>query len=108
MVINKASSWLSMAAMGAAALLVAVDEGQAFVLPQCRMPSGARPAMGARARGLVRAVQSMPPPTTTSTSSSAGKGPWSPESWRNYTPRQMPIYEDEVSDATGRNRSGRE
>mgnify|MGYP003687352269 FL=1 len=108
MVINKASSWLSIAALGAAALLVAVDKGQAFVLPQCRMLSGARPAIGARTRGLVRAVQSMPPPTTTSTPSSAEKGPWSPESWRDYTPRQMPIYEDEVSDATRRSRSRRE
>ena len=101
MVMNKASSWLSAAALGAAALLVAVEEGQAFVLPQSRVLSGARPAMGPRTRGLVQAVQSMPPPTTTSTSSSAEKGPWSPTSWRNYTPRQMPVYDDEVSQATG-------
>jgi len=101
MVMNKASSWLSAATLGAAALLVAVEEGQAFVLPQSRLLSGARPAMGPRTRGLVQAVQSMPPPTTTSTSSSAEKGPWSPTSWRNYTARQMPVYDDEVSQATG-------
>lgn len=97
MVMNKASSWLSAAALGAAALLVAVEEGQAFVLPQSRVLSGARQTMGTRVRGLVQAVQSMPPPTTTSTSSPAEKGPWSPESWRQYTPRQMPVYEDQVS-----------
>ena len=97
MVMNKASSWLSAAALGAAALLVAVEEGQAFVLPQSRVLSGARQTMGPRVRGLVQAVQSMPPPTTTSTSSPAEKGPWSPESWRQYTPRQMPVYEDQVS-----------
>jgi hypothetical protein len=102
MVMNKASSWLSAAALGAAALLVAVEEGQAFVLPQSRVLCGARPAMGPRTRGLVQAVQSMPPPTTTSTSSSAEKGPWSPTSWRNYTPRQMPIYDDEVSQSSKR------
>lgn len=100
MVMNRASSWLSVAALGAAALLVAVEEGQAFVLPQSRVLSGARPAMGPRTRGLVQAVQSMPPPTTTSTSSSAEKGPWSPTSWRNFTPRQMPVYDDDVSQAT--------
>ncbi len=82
----------------AAAALLAVQQGQAFTLPRTGLVSGAGARPVARARGLLQAVQSMPPPTTTTSSSSAGgeKGPWSPESWRKYTPRQMPIYDDEV------------
>lgn len=89
---RQASSRLSLALAAVVALLVAIDNGCAFTLPRSHVASTKR------TRGLVQAVQSMPPPTTTSSSSAAGgeKGPWSPESWRKFTPRQMPVYDDQV------------
>ena len=84
------------ALVAATALLQLVQPAAGF-RPATLQPQS-RVAMR-RTRGALQAVQSMPPPTTTS--SAAGmpeRGPWSPESWRQYTPRQMPVYDDEVRD----------
>lgn len=65
-------------------------------------PLGSSSAVGRvatrRARGALSAVQSMPPPTATSSSSGSPERPavWTPETWRQATPRQMPVYDDSV------------
>lgn len=50
----------------------------------------------------MKAVSQMPPPTTTAVKEPQFSDIWTPDSWRSKTPRQMPLYDDQVSETAGR------
>ncbi len=92
--------------VASAALLAGpAQHAQGFRLHAAPLNGGAARVALRRTRGALSAVQSMPPPTATSSSSGAPERPavWTPETWRQFTPRQMPIYDDDVREQlTGR------
>lgn len=97
----KMCSWLSAASLVAALFFLELEQGRAFLsMGNPKLVRSGTSACG-RVRGFVSAVQSVPPPSTasiiSSSSSLSQKAPWSPDSWRKFTPRQMPVYDDEVS-----------
>lgn len=49
-----------------------------------------------RVKGLIKAATTIPPPTQTASSTGGAPKVWTPQSWRNFEPRQMPVYDDKV------------
>lgn len=102
----KAPVAVALVAASAALLAGPVQHAEAFRLHATPLQQRSSVGPVRRARGALSAVQSMPPPTATSSSSGAPERPqrpaeWTPETWRQFVPRQMPEYEDKVGAGAG-------